>query len=192
MNKKPIKVSKRKYDKLCKERFKGYVGIPFDELEEFDKQYQIVGFYTWGIKIKRAWNSLCGKIRNVKGLKLGRIHHKNDIPYVKGADKRLAWGMDNYLAAILRDYIRLVEKDAYHIGWAVFNEEEIRIMQSGKPITWDDEEKRRLWHKLLLETADMFDQYARDVNGLEENIDHKKLVNDAFENMKKIFMSLWN
>ncbi len=27
MEKKPIKVSKRKYDKLCRERFKGYVGI---------------------------------------------------------------------------------------------------------------------------------------------------------------------
>ncbi len=44
MEKKPIKVSKRKYDKLCKERFKGYVGILFDEMEEFDEQYKIVGF----------------------------------------------------------------------------------------------------------------------------------------------------
>ena len=46
MEQKPIKVSKRKYDKLFKERFKGYVGISFAELEEFDSQYKIVGFYS--------------------------------------------------------------------------------------------------------------------------------------------------
>ncbi len=125
----------------------------------------------------------------MKGLKLGRIHYKNDMPYVKGANKRLAWGMDHYLAAILRDYIRMVEKDEYHIGLAVFSEEEIQIMQSGKPITWDDEAKRRLWHKLLLDTADMFDQYLR-ADYLYEDIDYEKLVNNAFENIKKIFISL--
>lgn len=144
------------------------------------------------VKIASVWRSFCEKIRNVKGLKLGRIHRdKNDVPYVKGVDKRLAWGMDYYLAAILRDYIRLVEKDEYHISLAVFSEAERAIMQSGKPITWDEDEKARLWHNLLLETADLFDGYARDTNHLED-IDYQKVVDDAFENMKKIFMSLWN
>ena len=190
INKKPIRVSKRKYDKLCKERFKGCVGIPFDEMEEFDEQYKIVGFYAWRVKIGRTWRSFCGKIRNAKGLKLGRIHHRDNVPYVKGMDKRLAWSMDNYLAAILRDYIRLVEKDEYHIGSAVL--EENAGMPCSKAIAEsDDDELSRRWHNLLLETADMFDRYARDANHLED-IDYQKLANDAFENMKKIFMDLWN
>lgn len=187
---KPIKVSKRKYDKLRKERFKGYVGVLFDEMEEFDAQYKIVGFYAWKVNIKRAWRKLCGKIQNAKGLKLGRIYHKDNVPYVKGADKRLAWSMDNYLAAILCDYIRLVEKDEYHIGSAVLGEN--ASMPYSKAVAEEnDGELSRRWHGLLLETADMFDRYARDVNHLED-IDYQKLVNDAFENMKKIFMDLWN
>ena len=191
MEKKPIKVSKRKYDKLCRERFKGYVGVPNDEIEEFDAQYKIVGFYAWKLNITHAWRNLCEKIRNVKGLKLGRIHHdKNDVPHVKGADKRLAWNMDNYLAAILRDYIRLVEKDEYHIGSAVIDDYE-GIPWSKMVAGDNDEDLKQRWHKLLLDTVDMFDRYARHVNDLED-IDYQKLVNNAFENMKKIFMNLWN
>lgn len=191
MEKKPIKVSKRKYDKLFKERFKGYVGISFAELEEFDSQYKIVGFYAWKRDIARAWETFRGKIRSAKGLKLGRIHHKDNVPYVMGMDKRLAWSMDNYLAAILRDYIRLVEKDEYHIGSAVLEDGEGMPPCSKAVAESDDNELSRRWHSLLLETADMFDRYARDVNHLED-IDYQKLVNDAFENMKKIFMDLWN
>ena len=191
MEKKPIKVSKRKYDKLCREHFKGYVGVPNDELEEFDAQYKIIGFYAWKLNITHAWRNLCEKIRNVKGLKLGRIHHdKNDVPYVKGADKRLAWNMDNYLAAILRDYIRLVEKDEHCIGSAVIDDFE-GIPWSKMVAGDNNEDLKQRWHKLLLDTADMFDRYARHINDLED-IDYQKLVNDAFENMKKIFMDLWN
>ena len=59
MEKKPIKVSKCKYDRLCRERFKGYVGVPNDELEEFDAQYKIIGFYAWKLNITHAGRNLC-------------------------------------------------------------------------------------------------------------------------------------
>ena len=46
----------------------------------------------------------------MKKLNLGKIVYKDNVPYVKGADKRVAWSAAEYLAAIIRDYIRMVEK----------------------------------------------------------------------------------
>ena len=124
----------------------------------------------------------------MKKIKLGKIYCKDNIPYVKGADVRLTWGMDEYLAAILRDYIRMFEKEDYGIGWAVLGED------------WDmdedgteeeNEELKRKWHALLLETADMFDEYLKAAANIDTDFDYKAHLDKAFDNLKKIFMDLW-
>jgi hypothetical protein len=127
---------------------------------------------------------------NRKGLQLGKIFEKDNIPYVKGTDKRVAWSMDEYLAAILRDYIRMVEKDEYHIGSAVLDDGWNPLL--GKTIAEEkDEELSKKWHDLLLDTANMFDKYLIKKDRLDTDFDFNALLDNAFNNMKKIFMDLW-
>ena len=131
---------------------------------------------------------------NRKGLQLGKIYEKDNIPYVKGTDKRVSWQTDEYLAAIIRDYIRMVEKDEWHIGNAILDDEQNAIY--GKRVDEGKEKEKELvkkWHDLLLDTANMFDEYLIKKKNLDEkfNFDFKALLDNAFENMKKIFMDLW-
>ena len=131
---------------------------------------------------------------NRKGLQLGNIFEKDNIPYVKGTDKRVAWQTDEYLAAIIRDYIRMVEKGEWHIGNAILDDEQNAIY--GKRVDEGKEKEKELvkkWHDLLLDTANMFDEYLIKKKRLDEkfNFDFKALLDNAFDNMKKIFMDLW-
>lgn len=131
---------------------------------------------------------------NRKGLQLGKIYEKDNIPYVKGTDKRVSWQTDEYLAAIIRDYIRMVEKDEWHIGNAILDDEQNAIY--GKRVDEGKEKEKELvkkWHDLLLDTANMFDEYLIKKKRLGEkfNFDFKALLDNAFDNMKKIFMDLW-
>ena len=128
------------------------------------------------------------------GIGIGEIFEKDNIPYVKGTDKRVSWQTDEYFAAILRDYIRMVEKDEWHIGNAILDNGCNSIY--GKTVDEDKEEDKELvkkWHDLLLDTANMFDEYLIKKKKLDEkfNFDFKALLDNAFDNMKKIFMDLW-
>lgn len=131
---------------------------------------------------------------NRKGLQLGKVFERDNIPYVKGIDKRVSWQTDEYLAAIIRDYIRMVEKDEWHIGNAILDDEQNSIY--GKRVDEGKEEYKEFvkkWHDLLLDTANMFDEYLIKKKKLDEkfNFDFKALLDNAFDNMKKIFMDLW-
>ena len=127
---------------------------------------------------------------NRKGLQLGKILEKDNIPYVKGTDKRVSWQTDEYLAAIIRDYIRMVEKDEWHIGNAILDDGWNPLL--GKTIAEEnDEELSKKWHDLLLDTANMFDKYLIKKDRLDTDFDFNALLDNAFNNMKKIFMDLW-
>ena len=126
------------------------------------------------------------------GIELGKIFEKDNIPYVKGTDKRVSWQTDEYLAAIIRDYIRMVEKDEWHIGNAILDDEQNAIY--GKRVDEGKEKEKELvkkWHDLLLDTANMFDEYLIKKDSLDTDFDFKALLDNAFDNMKKIFMDLW-
>jgi hypothetical protein len=128
------------------------------------------------------------------GIELGKVLERDNIPYVKGTDKRVSWQTDEYLAAIIRDYIRMVEKYEWHIGNAILDNGCNPIY--GKTVDEGKEEDKELvkkWHDLLLDTANMFDEYLIKKKKLDEkfNFDFKALLDNAFENMKKIFMDLW-
>ena len=98
MGNKPIKVSKRKYNELYKERFKGCKEPTFEEWMEFVRRYDvqenpIKKFFG---KVKRIFNPK-------KYIKLGKIYAYDEVLCVKNVDKRVAWSADEYLAAILRE-----------------------------------------------------------------------------------------
>ena len=125
------------------------------------------------------------------GIELGKVFERDNIPYVKGTDKRVSWQTDEYLAAIIRDYIRMVEKDEWHIGNAILDDEQNAIY--GKRVDEGKEKEKELvkkWHDLLLDTANMFDEYLIKKKRIDEkfNFDFKALLDNVFDNMKK---SLW-
>ena len=129
----------------------------------------------------------------MKQLKLGKIVYKDNVPYVKGADKRVAWSADEYLAAIIRDYIRMVEKTEYHIGAAAFDE--VPYMPHNKMINSKESEEEieasKRWHNILLQTADMFDEYIKATSEISFDFKYEEHLDKMFNNLKQIFMDLW-
>lgn len=129
----------------------------------------------------------------MKKLKLGKIVYKDNIPYVKGADKRVAWSADEHLAAIIRDYIRMVEKTEYHIGAAAFDE--FPYMPHNKMINSKESEEEieasKRWHDILLKTADMFDEYIKATREIRFDFKYEEHLDKMFNNLKRIFMDLW-
>ena len=112
-----IKVSYRQFKKLEKERFKGCDDLDIKEWMDFVNQYDIQES-----PVKKFFRNIKRLLDPKKHMKLGKIYVYDDLPSVKGIDKRVAWSADEYLAVIIRDYIRMIEKNEYHIGAAAFNE----------------------------------------------------------------------
>lgn len=189
MENKPIKVSKRKYNKLYKERFKGCKEPPFEEWMEFVRRYDVQ---------ENPIKKFLGKVKRIfnpkKYIKLGKIYAYDEVPCVKNVDKRVTWSADEYLAAILRDYIRMIEKNEYHIGAAAFDE--FPFMPHNKMINGEETEEEiaaaKRWHEILLETADMFDEYLTAMRDFDMDFNYQEHLDKTFDNMKKIFMDLWN
>ena len=129
----------------------------------------------------------------MKKLKLGEIIYKDNIPYVKGADKRVAWSADEHLAAIIRDYIRMVEKTEYHIGAAAFDE--FPLIPHNKMVNSEETEEEReaskRWHNILLQTADMFDEYIKATREISFDFKYEEHLDKMFNNLRRIFMDLW-
>ena len=129
----------------------------------------------------------------MKKLKLGEIIYKDNIPYVKGADKRVAWSADEYIATSIRDYIRMVEKTEYHIGAAAFDE--FPYMPHNKMINSKESEEEieasKRWHNILLQTADMFDEYIKATREIRFDFKYEEHLDKMFNNLKRIFMDLW-
>ena len=129
----------------------------------------------------------------MKKLKLGKIVYKDNVPYVKGADKRVAWSADEYLATIIRDYIRMVEKTEYHIGAAAFDE--FPYMPHNKMINSKESEEEieasKRWHNILLQTANMYDEYIKATREISFDFKYEEHLDKMFNNLKRIFMDLW-
>ena len=129
----------------------------------------------------------------MKKLKLGKIVYKDNVPYVKGVDKRVAWSADEYLATIIRDYIRMVEKTEYHIGAAAFDE--FPFMPHNKMINSKESEEEieasKRWHNILLQTANMYDEYIKATREISFDFKYEEHLDKMFNNLKRIFMDLW-
>lgn len=183
-----IKVSMREYKKLEKERFKGCKEPPFDEWMEFVRHYDVQES-----PIKKFFRNIKRFFDPKKHMKLGKVYVYDDLPTVKGIDKRVAWSADEYLAAVIRDYIRMVEKGEYHIGAAAFDE--FPFMPHNKMINSGETEEEiaaaKRWHEILLETADMFDEYLRATREIDMKFNYQEHLDKTFDQMKKIFMDLW-
>lgn len=183
-----VKVSYRQFNKLEKERFKGCDEPSFQEWMDFAKQYDIQES-----PVKKLFNAIKRALNPKKHMKLGKINVYDDLPIVKGIDKRLAWSADEYLAAIMRDYIRMVEKRDHCIGAAAFDEFPFmphnKMMNSKE--TLEEMEASNRWHEMLLQTADMFDEYINATRDIRSDFNYKEHLDKVFNNMKKIFMDLW-
>ena len=183
-----IKVSWRQFNKLEKERFKGCDEPSFQEWMDFAKQYDIQES-----PVKKLFNAIKRALDPKKHMKLGKINVYDDLPIVKGIDKRLAWSADEYLAAIMRDYIRMVEKRDHCIGAAAFDE--FPFMPHNKMVnskeTQEEMEASKRWHEMLLQTADMFDEYINATRDIRSDFNYEDHLDKVFNNMKKIFMDLW-
>ncbi|MBR2506335.1 MAG: hypothetical protein IKB70_05360, partial [Bacilli bacterium] len=123
--------------------------------------------------VRKIFRNLKRMLDPKKHMKLGKIYVYDDLPSVKGIDKRVAWSADEYLAAIIRDYIRMIEKTEYHIGAAAFDE--FPYIPHNKMINSKESEEEieasKRWHDILLQTADMFDEYIKATR--EINFDFK-------------------
>ena len=183
-----VKVSYRQFKKLEKERFKGCDDPDLKEWLEFASQYDIQES-----PVKKFFRNIKRLLDPKKHMKLGKIYVYDDLPTVKGIDKRVAWSADEYLAAIIRDYIRMVEKTEYHIGAAAFDE--FPFMPHNKMVnskeTEDEVEASKRWHEILLQTADMFDEYIKATRDIQFDFKYEEHLDKMFDNMKKIFMDLW-
>lgn len=183
-----IKVSFRQYKNLEKERFKDCKNLPFEEWMEFVRHYDIQE-----TPIKKFFGKIKRFFDPKKYIKLGKIYSYDDMPCVKGIDKRVAWNADEYLAAVIRDYIRMVEKKEYHIGAAAFDE--FPFMPHNKMINSKESEEEieaaKRWHEMLLKTADMFDEYLMATRDIDMKFNYREHLDKTFDNMKKIFMDLW-
>lgn len=143
--------------------------------------------------VRKFFRNLKRMLDPKKHMKLGKINVYDDLPSVKGIDKRVAWSADEYLAAIIRDYIRMIEKTEYHIGAAAFDE--FPYMPHNKMINSKESEEEieasKHWHNILLQTADMFDEYIKATREINFDFKYEEHLDKMFNNLKRIFMDLW-
>ena len=181
-----IKVSYRQFAKMEKELFEGG-NFTLEAWMELCERYEVQPspLAKTFCKIKEA-------LGPKKEMGLGKINVYDEMPTVKGIDKRVAWSADEYLAAIIRDYIRMIEKRERHIGAAAFDE--FPIAPHDKRLDCGEQEEvaaAKRWHEILLETADMFDGYLKATRAQDREFDYREHLDKTFDNLKKIFMDLW-
>ena len=52
-------------------------------------------------------------------------------------------------------------------------------------------EASKHWHNILLQTADMFDEYIKATREINFDFKYEEHLDKMFNNLKRIFMDLW-
>ena len=204
---KPKKVGYLKFKKLekqilCESDANCEPGIervrPADRLEFYEK------YQPWGILyfFHRLPHFIDEKINwyKITHLKLGRQKWKNGKLYIEKIPYYIASEANDYLTAILRDYLRAYAKDVCAVGYVVYGAEDddsVNFFELAENYEGDALED---WRKMVNATADLFDEAAdlrRAMWDAEkwEGMDRlwkqyrAKLV-EAFDHLKVIFHEL--
>ena len=171
---------------------------PADMLEFYEK------YQPWGILyfFHRLPQIIDNKINwyKITHLKLGKQKWKNGKLYIEKIPYYIASEANDYLTAILRDYLRAYAKDVCAVGYVVYGAEDddsVNFFELAENYEGDALED---WRKMVNGTADLFDE-AADLRRASWDADEwedmdrlwkeyrKKLV-EAFDHLKVIFHEL--
>ena len=203
---KPKKVGYFKYLKLRRKELGTRYSL--EQVISFEQKYRPWGFVyflhglPWCLHdMRRAYQNY-----KVEHLKLGKQKWKNGKLYIEKIPYYIASEANDYLTAILRDYLRAYAKDAYAIGNVLFEREggdgdcfPVRAVGSADGSKGYNDALKD-WRKMVNDTADLFDE-AADLRRAAWNADgwedmdrlwkeyRKKLV-EAFDHLKVIFHEL--
>lgn len=208
-------ISKRKWDRLYDEALdktaprdeKGARNVPSEKWDEFRHATDFLDDYTVigvGYQIKTLWNRMTDRLfdRKMRNLKLGKLKysgppwHSSDFK-IDEMSEELWWNMNRYLAAIIRDYLKLYADKTYIIGNCVadkYYEKDDFDPAKGLPDEAFDE-----WKELVRDTAGEFDELLK-LTCKELDIDSKDwpeyekqrdaLTKKAFADLAEIYADL--
>ena len=128
--------------------------------------------------------------RKMRKLKLGTVCWKDNELKTINISWDIHWMSNVYLAAIIRDYLRFFIKNTPAIGNYVYehNPEKYDYWEANEKL--DQDEMFRRWQKIVTDTADLFDAFAKSVDREESVEQYQKKVDAAFNALKEIFIDL--
>ena len=173
---------------------------PADMLEFYEK------YQPWGILyfFHRLPYYIADKINwyKITRLKLGKQKWKNGKLYIEKIPYYIASETNDYLTAILRDYLRAYAKETYSIGNVLFEKDGEEVGRSPiiRAVGTRSGDALEDWRKMVNDTADLFDEAADlrraawDADGWEDMDrlwkEYRKKLVEAFDHLKVIFHEL--
>ena len=112
-----------------------------------------------------------------KHLKLGKPKWVGEKLYIDKISWDVHWQTNDYLTAIIRDYLRFFIQNTIAIGHPAFEKE---------PEDFDEAELN--WRKMVYGVANKFDEVA-DLSS-EHDERYRAKINEAFDALKEIFYDL--
>ncbi len=127
----------------------------------------------------------------LRHLKIGKTKYKNGKLFIVKPSWDVHWQTRNYLASIIRDYLRIFAKESPIIGNCVCKDipEECYFI---KELTESENDERyKLWMEKLNATAQLFDDITENWDEDEKpEVYSQERVNKAFDALKEIFNDL--
>ncbi len=131
------------------------------------------------------------KIRNykIRHLKIGKTKYKNGKLYIEKPSWDVHWQTRNYLASIIRDYLKIFAKESPIIGNCVC--EDIPDYFIKGLTESENDERYKMWIEKLNATAQLFDDITENWDEDENpEVFSQERVNKAFDALKEIFNDL--
>ena len=103
---------------------------------------------------------------------------------IENTDQGVVYDLDNVLACIIRDYLRLYNKINAMAAYPTVYKKALYPACENLGEEWTEEEFDK-WIDLVEETAKAFEKLANGYEMQQEQVD------EAFDMLKKIFLGLW-